>query len=360
MYLIKLPPTPATPQDSVDNIPSLDQCWLQCIAVLSSFANNSFHINDQVPTSFSPNSQTAEFAIDRLQRCLLRRGDTVPSGMALLKCYDATVFPLLSSYGRSDRDKSYIIGIATSSLLASSEVLAQQPAYASLWLRFIDLLCRFIREGGAIGEMTTERMKNLLMVMMVEKRFDTMSAAAGQNVLEATMTMLDSYCPAIRSELDRAFSPTENPKPDKVEEKEVKEEKMEEEVKEEVKTEEEVKEKEKEEEKKNEVKDEEKVEEKEKPAEEVKEEEEKEEVKEVKEEMKTEEVKEEMKTEEEKEQVKKEEEQTKKQESEGKEDAAISGKEMHEEVQQKEENVQSTTQSSEMQNGEDVIIQVKE
>ena len=359
MYLIKLPPTPATPQDSVDNIPSLDQCWLQCIAVLSSFANNSFHINDQVPTSFSPHSQTAEFAIDRLQRCLLRRGDTVPSGMALLKCYDATVFPLLSSYGRSDRDKSYIIGIATSSLLASSEVLAQQPAYASLWLRFIDLLCRFIREGGAIGEMTTERMKNLLMVMMVEKRFDTMSAAAGQNVLEATMTMLDSYCPAIRSELDRAFAPAENPKPDKVEEKEVKEEKMEEEVKEEVKTEEEVKEKEKEEEKKNEVKDEEKVE-KEKPAEEVKEEEEKEEVKEVKEEMKTEEVKEEMKTEEEKEQVKKEEEQTKKQESEGKEDAAISGKEMHEEVQQKEENVQSTTQSSEMQNGEDVIIQVKE
>lgn len=355
MYLIKLPPTPATPQDSVDNIPSLDQCWLQCIAVLSSFANNSFHINDQVPLFFSPHPQTAEFAIDRLQRCLLRRGDTVPSGMALLKCYDATVFPLLSSYGRSDRDKSYIIGIATSSLLASSEVLAQQPAYASLWLRFIDLLCRFIREGGAIGEMTTERMKNLLMVMMVEKRFDTMSAAAGQNVLEATMTMLDSYCPAIRSELDRAFSPTENPKPDKVEEKEVKEEKMEEEVKEEVKTEEEVKEKEK----KDEVMDEEKVEEKEKLAEEVKEEE-KEEVKEVKEEMKTEEVKEEMKTEEEKEQVKKEEEQTKKQESEGKEDAAISGKEMHEEVQQKEENVQSTTQSSEMQNGEDVIIQVKE
>ena len=235
MYLIKLSPTPATPQDSVDNIPSLDQCWLQCIAVLSSFANNSFHINDQVPLFFSPHPQTAEFAIDRLQRCLLRRGDTVPSGMALLKCYDATVFPLLSSYGRSDRDKSYIIGIATSSLLASSEVLAQQPAYASLWLRFIDLLCRFIREGGAIGEMTTERMKNLLMVMMVEKRFDTMSAAAGQNVLEATMTMLDSYCPAIRSELDRAFSPTENPKPDKVEEKEVKEEKMEEEVKEEVK-----------------------------------------------------------------------------------------------------------------------------
>lgn len=355
MYLIKLSPTPATPQDSVDNIPSLDQCWLQCIAVLSSFANNSFHINDQVPLFFSPHSQTAEFAIDRLQRCLLRRGDTVPSGMALLKCYDATVFPLLSSYGRSDRDKSYIIGIATSSLLASSEVLAQQPAYASLWLRFIDLLCRFIREGGAIGEMTTERMKNLLMVMMVEKRFDTMSAAAGQNVLEATMTMLDSYCPAIRSELDRAFAPAENPKPDKVEEKEVKEKKMEEEVKEEVKTEEEVKEKEK----KDEVKDEEKVE-KEKPAEEVKEEEEKEEVKEVKEEMKTEEVKEEMKTEEEKEQVKKEEEQTKKQESEGKEDAAISGKEMHEEVQQKEENVQSTTQSSEMQNGEDVIIQVKE
>ena len=329
MYLIKLPPTPATPQDSVDNIPSLDQCWLQCIAVLSSFANNSFHINDQVPLSFSPYPQTAEFAIDRLQRCLLRRGDTVPSGMALLKCYDATVFPLLSSYGRSDRDKSYIIGIATSSLLASSEVLAQQPAYASLWLRFIDLLCRFIREGGAIGEMTTERMKNLLMVMMVEKRFDTMSAAAGQNVLEATMTMLDSYCPAIRSELDRAFAPAENPKPEKVEEKaaeEKKEEKVEEEVKEEVKEEE-----------KEEVK----------PTEEVKE---------VKtEEVKTEEVKEEK--EEEKEEVK---EQTEKQESEGKEDAAMPTKEVHEEVQQKEENGQSTTQSSEMQNGEDVIIQVKE
>ena len=61
MYLIKASATPTTPQDSVENIPSLDQCWLQCIAVLSSFANNSFHMNSQVclPPSLitrSPNS----------------------------------------------------------------------------------------------------------------------------------------------------------------------------------------------------------------------------------------------------------------------------------------------------------------
>lgn len=53
MYLIKAAALPATPQDSVENIPSLDQCWLQCISVLSSFANNSFHMNSQV---FSPPS----------------------------------------------------------------------------------------------------------------------------------------------------------------------------------------------------------------------------------------------------------------------------------------------------------------
>ena len=166
MYLIKS----STDQDvvidssdSVDNIPSLDQCWLQCITVLSTFANNSFHMSNPVCLCLLLHFQVPEFAVDRLQRCLLRRGEKVPSGMALLKCYDSIILPLLSHYGTNERDRSYIIGITTSTMLASSETLSQQPGYASLWLRFIDLLCSYIREEGGIGEMTTERMKNLLM-----------------------------------------------------------------------------------------------------------------------------------------------------------------------------------------------------
>ena len=276
MYLIKS----STDQDvvidssdSVDNIPSLDQCWLQCITVLSTFANNSFHMSNQVCLCLLLHFQVPEFAVDRLQRCLLRRGEKVPSGMALLKCYDSIILPLLSHYGTNERDRSYIIGITTSTMLASSETLSQQPGYASLWLRFIDLLCSYIREEGGIGEMTTERMKNLLMVMIVEKRFDIMNEVSGQNVLEATMTMLDSYCPSIRRDLEQAFDHSENPKggEDGVKSEEVKES---EEKKEEVKESEEKKEevKESEEVKKEEVKEEEK--------EEVKKEEEKEEVKE--------------------------------------------------------------------------------
>lgn len=271
MYLIKS----STDQDvvidssdSVDNIPSLDQCWLQCITVLSTFANNSFHMSNQVCLCLLLHFQVPEFAVDRLQRCLLRRGEKVPSGMALLKCYDSIILPLLSHYGTNERDRSYIIGITTSTMLASSETLSQQPGYASLWLRFIDLLCSYIREEGGIGEMTTERMKNLLMVMIVEKRFDIMNEVSGQNVLEATMTMLDSYCPSIRRDLEQAFDHSENPKGG---EEEVKSEEVKsEEVKEEVKSEE-VKESE---EKKEEVKESEEV------KKEVKKEEEKEEVKE--------------------------------------------------------------------------------
>ena len=276
MYLIKS----STDQDavidssdSVDNIPSLDQCWLQCITVLSTFANNSFHMSNQVCLLLLLHLQVPEFAVDRLQRCLLRRGEKVPSGMALLKCYDSIILPLLSHYGTNERDRSYIIGITTSTMLASSETLSQQPGYASLWLRFIDLLCSYIREEGGIGEMTTERMKNLLMVMIVEKRFDIMNEVSGQNVLEATMTMLDSYCPSIRRDLEQAFDHSENPKggEDGVKSEEVKES---EEKKEEVKESEEKKEEVKEsEEVKKEVK-------KEEEKEEVKEKEEKEEVKE--------------------------------------------------------------------------------
>ena len=260
MYLIKS----STDQDvvidssdSVDNIPSLDQCWLQCITVLSTFANNSFHMSNQVCLCLLLHFQVPEFAVDRLQRCLLRRGEKVPSGMALLKCYDSIILPLLSHYGTNERDRSYIIGITTSTMLASSETLSQQPGYASLWLRFIDLLCSYIREEGGIGEMTTERMKNLLMVMIVEKRFDIMNEVSGQNVLEATMTMLDSYCPSIRRDLEQAFDHSENPKggEDGVKSEEVKSE----EVKEEVKSEE-VKKEVKKEEEKEEVKEEEKEE----------------------------------------------------------------------------------------------------
>lgn len=260
MYLIKS----STDQDvvidssdSVDNIPSLDQCWLQCITVLSTFANNSFHMSNQVCLCLLLHFQVPEFAVDRLQRCLLRRGEKVPSGMALLKCYDSIILPLLSHYGTNERDRSYIIGITTSTMLASSETLSQQPGYASLWLRFIDLLCSYIREEGGIGEMTTERMKNLLMVMIVEKRFDIMNEVSGQNVLEATMTMLDSYCPSIRRDLEQAFDHSENPKggEEEVKSEEVKES---EEKKEEVKESEEKKEdvKESEEVKKEEEKEE--------------------------------------------------------------------------------------------------------
>ena len=280
MYLIKS----STDQDvvidssdSVDNIPSLDQCWLQCITVLSTFANNSFHMSNQVCLCLLLHLQVPEFAVDRLQRCLLRRGEKVPSGMALLKCYDSIILPLLSHYGTNERDRSYIIGITTSTMLASSETLSQQPGYASLWLRFIDLLCSYIREEGGIGEMTTERMKNLLMVMIVEKRFDIMNEVSGQNVLEATMTMLDSYCPSIRRDLEQAFDHSENPKggEDGVKSEEVKES---EEKKEEVKESEEVKKEVKKEEEKEEVKKE--VKSEEVKSEEVKKEEEKEEVKE--------------------------------------------------------------------------------
>lgn len=236
------------------------------------------------------------------------------------------MLPLLSSYGHNPREKSYIIGITTSSLLASSEVLAQQPGYPSLWLRFIDVLCRFIREGGAIGEMTTERMKNLLMVMMVEKRFDTMSAVAGQNVLEATMMMLDSYCPAIRQELDMAFNRSENPKGEKEGVEEKSQEKSEE---------------------KSEQQSEEKSEEMSPEKPEQQSEEKPEQKSEEKPEQQSEQQSEE-KPEEEKENEN--------------ENVAIPTKEEQEmrDVQQKEENVQSTTQSIETQNGEDVIIQVKE
>ena len=242
MYLIKS----STDQDvvidssdSVDNIPSLDQCWLQCITVLSTFANTAFHKSHQVCLCLLLHFQVPEFAVDRLQRCLLRRGEKVPSGMALLKCYDSIILPLLSHYGTNERDRSYIIGITTSTMLASSETLSQQPGYASLWLRFIDLLCSYIREEGGIGEMTTERMKNLLMVMIVEKRFDIMNEVSGQNVLEATMTMLDSYCPSIRRDLEQAFDHSENPKggEEEVKSEEVKEKEEKEEVKEEEKEE---------------------------------------------------------------------------------------------------------------------------
>ena len=261
MYLIKS----STDQDvvidssdSVDNIPSLDQCWLQCITVLSTFANNSFHMSNQVCLRLLLHLQVPEFAVDRLQRCLLRRGEKVPSGMALLKCYDSIILPLLSHYGTNERDRSYIIGITTSTMLASSETLSQQPGYASLWLRFIDLLCSYIREEGGIGEMTTERMKNLLMVMIVEKRFDIMNEVSGQNVLEATMTMLDSYCPSIRRDLEQAFDHSENPKggEDGVKSEEVKSEEVKEEVKSEEVKSEEVKEKEEKEEVKEEEKEE--------------------------------------------------------------------------------------------------------
>ena len=33
---------------SVENVPSPDQCWLQCIGVLKSFADGSIHMGSEV------------------------------------------------------------------------------------------------------------------------------------------------------------------------------------------------------------------------------------------------------------------------------------------------------------------------
>lgn len=143
------------------------------------------------------------------------------------------MFPLLVSYGSKEREKSYMVGVFVSTLLVSSEVLVKQPGFSSFWLRIVDVLCKFVSQGGSLGETTTERMKNLLLVMIVEKRFDAMNAICSQNILEATMTMLDSYCPSIRKELELALNPVAK---EKVEKKEVVEETsvQSEEVKEEV------------------------------------------------------------------------------------------------------------------------------
>ena len=193
-YLATAPEPPSHAElTGIENVPSLDQCWLQSINMLRSFADGSIAMGPEL----------AESAIDRLQRCLLRQGNSVPSGMALLKCFDSVMMPLMLHYGTSDREKGYIIGVFISTLLASSETLALQPGFSSFWLRVIDVLCKFVSQGGGVGEMTTERLKNLLLVMIVEKRFDTMSRVSEQNALEATMTMLDSYCPTIRVDLER-------------------------------------------------------------------------------------------------------------------------------------------------------------
>lgn len=191
--------------ETVDNIPSLDQCWLQCIAVLRSFADGSLQKDEEV----------AEFAVDRLQRCILRQGEGIPSGAALLKCFDSVMLGLLIHFGRTDREKSYIVGVFVSTLLASSETLTKQPGFSSYWLRVIDVLCKYATQGGSLSETTVERMKNMLLVMRwarerevtcsVEGRFDVMSSVAGQNMLEATMTMLDSYCPSIRKDLEGIY-----------------------------------------------------------------------------------------------------------------------------------------------------------
>ena len=83
----------------------------------------------------------------------------------------------------------------------------------------IDALCKYATQGGSLSETTIERMKNMLLVMRymirkgficsVEGRFDVMSEVAGQNVMEATMTMLDSYCPSIRTDLEGTFKESE-------------------------------------------------------------------------------------------------------------------------------------------------------
>ena len=177
-------------------------------------------------------NKIAETAIDRLQRCILRQNTVLPSGEALFKCFDLVMLPLLINYGSKEREKCYVIGVFISTLLVSSEMLVKQPGFSSFWLRVIDVLCKFVAQGGSVGETTTERMKNLLLVMIVEKRFDMMTEISNQNILEATMTMLDSYCPDIRKELDLALNP---PSPVKVEVKA--NEEIKEEVKEEVKEE---------------------------------------------------------------------------------------------------------------------------
>ena len=177
-------------------------------------------------------NKIAETAIDRLQRCILRQNTVLPSGEALFKCFDLVMLPLLINYGSKEREKCYVIGVFISTLLVSSEMLVKQPGFSSFWLRVIDVLCKFVAQGGSVGETTTERMKNLLLVMIVEKRFDMMTEISNQNILEATMTMLDSYCPDIRKELDLALNP---PSPVKVEVKA--NEEIKEEIKEEVKEE---------------------------------------------------------------------------------------------------------------------------
>ena len=82
----------------------------------------------------------------------------------------------------------------------------------------IDVLCKYASKGNSLGETTTERMKNMLLVMRyvmimmiimnsMENHFTVMTEVAGQDMMEVTMTMLDSYCPSIRKDLELTLHP---------------------------------------------------------------------------------------------------------------------------------------------------------
>ena len=54
----------------------------------------------------------------------------------------------------------------------------------------------------------------MMMVIMnsMENHFTVMTEVAGQDMMEVTMTMLDSYCPSIRKDLELTLYPQEKEK----------------------------------------------------------------------------------------------------------------------------------------------------
>jgi len=158
------------------------------------------------------NRKVAMYALAVLQKALSSPDPQVKCADAWRLCFEQILFPLVTDLVKnrgtqvmlSEDEGMKAFMLLSRMFLHHLHTLASSKDFHILWLRVIGLMADCVKAPGKLGlaEMVLESLKNMLLVMQADNIFEEATKKTGQELWPLTWTVIDSFCPELREELE--------------------------------------------------------------------------------------------------------------------------------------------------------------
>jgi len=176
----------------------LGPMWLKTLSNISSFATHSDY-------------QTRRFAVHSLHKALLQSPTSFEVDIEANKLlFRSVLWPLLlrsKPHSKEDHQLTLkLLGLMFTKWLHDVGGHCVDDSYHLFWFKLLESVCKFIAmiradrrcvDAEGLVVQCTESLKNVILVLHSQQRFEAMSGAAGHDTMEHTVSMLESVAPSL-------------------------------------------------------------------------------------------------------------------------------------------------------------------